>query len=230
MPLFTILSLFPEAIESYLTVGVLGLAVKRELIQVQVVDFRDFSRDRHRTVDHRPFGGGPGMVLRPEPVVEAVEWVEERHGPHRRVVLDPAGTPFVQSHAKAMATAERTLLLAGRYEGFDERLLQLLDFEPFSIGDFVLAGGELPALCLLEAAARLVPGVLGDERSAELDSFSDAKTLDHPHFPRPRVFRGLSVPSVLLTGDHSAIDAWRQKEANKRTKERRPDLDDPKGA
>ncbi len=230
MPLFTILSLFPEAIESYLTVGVLGLAVKRELIQVQVVDFRDFSRDRHRTVDHRPFGGGPGMVLRPEPVVEAVEWVEERYGPHRRVVLDPAGTPFVQSHAKAMATAERTLLLAGRYEGFDERLLQLLDFEPFSIGDFVLAGGELPALCLLEAAARLVPGVLGDERSAELDSFSDAKTLDHPHFTRPRVFRGLSVPSVLLTGDHAAIDAWRQKEANKRTKERRPDLDDPKGA
>ena len=227
VPLFTILTLFPEAVQSYLSIGVLGLAVKRKLIQVEIVDFRDFSHDRHRTVDDRPFGGGPGMVLRPEPVAEAVEWVEERHGSHRRIVLDPAGTPFVQSHARELCTAERTLLLAGRYEGFDERLLQLLEFEPFSIGDFVLSGGELPALCLLEATARLIPGVLGDERSAEEDSFQDGNTLDHPHFTRPRVFRGLSVPQVLLQVDHAEIAAWRKKEALKRTKNRRAALNEP---
>ena len=217
MALFSILTLFPDAVESYLDVGVLGIARQRGIVDVQVVDFRDFTRDRHRTVDDRPFGGGPGMVLKPEPIVEAVEWVEARHGAHRRIALTPDGVPFGQHLAESLARDldERpVLLLCGRYEGFDERALSLLEFERLSIGDYVLAGGELPALVTLEAVARLLPGTLGDARSAAEDSFgaSAAGGLDHPHFTRPRVFRG-EVPEVLLSGDHGRIEAWRKKRA-----------------
>lgn len=225
MPLFTILTLFPEAVESYLDVGVLGLAVRKGTIRVRAVDLRDFTRDRHRTTDDRPYGGGPGMVLRPEPVAEAVEWVEREHGPHRRFVMDPAGRPFAQADARDLARPdERVLLLAGRYEGIDARVLEQFSFEPLTIGDFVLAGGELPALCVLEAAARLVPGVLGDARSAEQDSFTEASTLDHPHYTRPRVFRGDAVPEVLMSGDHAAIESWREEQARARAARWRPDL------
>lgn len=223
--LFSILTLFPDAVEAYLDVGVLGIARTRGLVQTRVVDLRDFSRDRHRTVDDRPFGGGPGMVLKPEPIVEAVEWLEARHGKHRRMALTPDGTTLTQgfveslSSAHAHADAEPLLLLCGRYEGFDERALALLEFERLSIGDYVLAGGELGALVVVEAAARLVPGVLGDDRSAIEDSYSSAKdgALDHPHFTRPRVFRGRSVPQVLLDGDHGAIDRWRLEQSRERT-------------
>ncbi len=231
--LFSILTLFPDAVESYLDVGVLGIARTRGLVQTRVVDLRDFSRDRHRTVDDRPFGGGPGMVLKPEPIVEAVEWLEARHGEHRRIALTPDGTTltqgFVESLASPPASSEEhedvkpILLLCGRYEGFDERALELLQFERLSIGDYVLAGGELGALVLIEAAARLVPGVLGDDRSAVEDSYTTANggALDHPHFTRPRVFRGRSVPDVLLGGDHGAIDQWRLEESQKRTQRKR---------
>ena len=163
------------------------------------------------------------MVLKPEPIVECVEWVEERYGPHRRFALCPAGRRFDQDLAAAIAETDRTLLLCGRYEGFDERIFEELELEPLSIGDFVLAGGELPALCVVEAAMRLIPGALGDERSAAMDSFQGAG-LDHAHFTRPRVFRGREVPEVLMSGDHAAIDAWRSEQASKRTNERRPDL------
>lgn len=229
MALFSILTLFPDAVEAYLDVGVLGLARQRGIVDIDVVDFRDFARDRHRTVDDRPFGGGPGMVLKPEPICEAVEWVEARHGKHRRIALTPDGTPFTQGLAESYAAAldERpVLLLCGRYEGFDERALALLDFERLSIGDYVLAGGELPALVTLEAIARLLPGTLGDARSAVQDSFGDSSDggLDHPHFTRPRVFRGVEVPKVLLSGDHARIDAWRKEESMKRTRQVRPDL------
>ncbi|MBL6720947.1 MAG: tRNA (guanosine(37)-N1)-methyltransferase TrmD [Planctomycetes bacterium] len=224
MPLFTILTLFPEAVESYLAVGVLGIAVRKGTIRVQAIDLRDFTRDRHRTTDDRPYGGGPGMVLRPEPIAEAVEWVEREHGPHRRLVMDPAGRPFQQGDARALAAEQRTLLLAGRYEGIDARVLEQFEFEPVTLGDFVLAGGELPALCMLEAAARLIPGVLGDERSAVEDSFTEASTLDHPHYTRPRVFRGDGVPEVLMSGDHAAIECWREDQARARARRWRPDL------
>ncbi|MEM9803337.1 MAG: tRNA (guanosine(37)-N1)-methyltransferase TrmD [Planctomycetota bacterium] len=230
--LFTILTLFPEAIESYLGVGVLGIARERGIVTARAIDVRDFARDRHRTVDDRPFGGGPGMVLKPEPIFDAVEWVEERYGPHRRIALTPDGTTFHQRCANELASSEsgdgepRILLLSGRYEGFDERALDLLRFERLSIGDFVVAGGELPALVVLEAVARLLPGVLGDERSAERDSFTEASNggLDHPHYTRPRVFRGVEVPPVLLEGDHQRIEAWRRERSAERTARTRPDL------
>ncbi|MEM8709445.1 MAG: tRNA (guanosine(37)-N1)-methyltransferase TrmD [Planctomycetota bacterium] len=229
--LFSILTLFPDAVEAYLDTGVLGIARARGIVTIRVVDFRDFSRDRHRTVDDRPFGGGPGMVLKPEPIVEAVEWLEERHGAHRRIALTPDGATFDQRTAEAMAGIDSAsgieavsgstpvLLLCGRYEGFDERCLQLLEFERLSIGDYVLAGGELGALVVVEAVSRLLPGVLGDDRSAVQDSYSTAigGGLDHPHYTRPRVFRGVSVPDVLLSGDHAAIDEWREKESSART-------------
>ena len=218
MPLFTILTLFPEALETYIDVGILGLARRRGLLEVSLVDFRDWSKDRHRTVDDRPFGGGPGMVLKPEPIVECVEWIERERGPHRRIALCPTGRHFRQADAADIAGSPATLLLCGRYEGFDQRALDLLACETLSIGDFVLAGGELPALCVVDAVARLIPGALGDDRSAQQDSFQDGSTLDHPHYTRPRVYRGQPVPEVLMSGDHARIDAWRRAEAQTRTR------------
>lgn len=224
MSLFAILTLFPEAVEAYARSSILGLAQEKGKVRIQLVDFRDFTRDRHRTVDDRPFGGGPGMVLKPEPIVAAVEWLEREHGTFRKIVLCPSGRPFRQPMAEELAREERILLLCGRYEGFDARILTQLSFEELSVGDFVLSGGELAALCVTEAVARLVPGVLGDERSAAEDSFQQGGGLDHPHFTRPRVFRGEAVPEVLLSGDHAAIAKWRAGEAQRRTRARRPDL------
>jgi tRNA (guanine37-N1)-methyltransferase len=226
--LFAILTLFPEALEAYTGASILGLAQARGKVRIQLIDFRDFTRDRHRTVDDRPFGGGPGMVLKPEPIIECVEWLERRDGVYRKIVLCPAGRPFRQALAEELVRDERILLLCGRYEGFDARILTQLDFEEISVGDYVLSGGELAALTITEAVTRLVPGVLGDERSALEDSFGRAfgrdGTLDHPHFTRPRVFRGDAVPDVLLSGDHAAIARWRENEARARTLSRRPEL------
>jgi tRNA (guanine37-N1)-methyltransferase len=223
--LFAILTLFPEVVEAYLETSILGNARSKGLVDFLPVDFRDFTRDRHRTVDDRPFGGGPGMVLKPEPVVECVEWLERRHGPFRKFLLCPGGRPFRQPVARELAEEEeRILLLCGRYEGYDERIRLECEWEELSLGDFVLAGGELPALCVTEAICRLVPGVLGDDRSAAEDSFGEGGGLDHPQYTRPRVFRGRAVPEVLLGGDHAAIARWRKDEADARTAERRPDL------
>ena len=164
------------------------------------------------------------MVLKPEPIFECIEWLERRHGAFRRLVLCPSGVTFKQSQAEALAREERILLLCGRYEGFDARILTQLRFEEVSLGDFVLSGGELAALAITEAVARLVPGVLGDERSAEEDSFKEDGGLDHPHYTRPRVFRGEAVPDVLLSGDHGEIRRWREAQALAKTRQRRPDL------
>jgi tRNA (guanine37-N1)-methyltransferase len=224
MPLFAILTLFPEAIEGYLRSSILKLAQDKGLARILLVDFRDFTRDRHRTVDDRPFGGGPGMVLKPEPIAECVEWLEARHGSFRKIALCPAGTPFKQAHAQSLMAESRVLLLCGRYEGFDARIAAQLGFEEFSVGDFVLSGGELPAVAITEAAIRLIPGVLGDERSSAEDSFQSPGELDHPHYTRPRVFRGEPVPDVLLSGDHGAIDRWRAAHARARTQKQRPEL------
>ena len=222
--LFSILTLFPSPVEAYLGAGILGLARARGIVRTNVIDLRDFSRDRHRTVDDRPFGGGPGMVLKPEPIVDAVEWIEAHHGPHRRIALTPDGTPFQQLHAERIHDSDdAVLLLCGRYEGFDERALEHLDFERFSVGDYVLAGGELAALIVVEATTRLFEGALGHEQSAAEDSFTNGG-LDHPHYTRPRTFRGLEVPDVLLGGDHAEIADWRRAKSEERTRERRPDL------
>lgn len=222
--LIILLTLFPDALEPYLSAGILGRARERGLVDVRTVDFRDFSRDRHRTVDDRPFGGGPGMVLKPEPIVECVEWLERRHGLFHKVLLSPQGVPFAQPAAHRLQRHERVLLCCGRYEGFDERLRQVLDWEEISLGDFVLAGGEIPALAVTEAVVRLVPGALGHDQSAVEESFQGEGGLDHPHYTRPRVFRGLTVPEVLLEGDHAQIAKWRRETARRRTRERRPDI------
>lgn len=228
MPLFAILTLFPEALAPYVRESILGLAQDKGLIEVQLVDFRDFTRDRHRTVDDRPFGGGPGMVLKPEPIADCVEWLEARHGRFRRFALCPGGRPFRQELAQELACEltsgdpdrERVLLLCGRYEGFDARLSEELALEELSVGDYVLSGGELPALVVVEAVTRLLPGALGDERSACEDSFTQPGLLDCPHFTRPRVWRGREVPEVLLSGDHKRIEEWRNEQARLRTQAR----------
>jgi tRNA (guanine37-N1)-methyltransferase len=218
-----LLTLFPEALEHYLRASILGQAQDKGRVRVQTVDFRDFTRDRHRTVDDRPYGGGPGMVLKPEPVFDAVEWLESRDGAYHKILLTPDGVPFRQTKARELARAERLLLLCGRYEGFDERLRAELQWDEVSLGDFVLSGGELPALCVIEAVVRLVPGVLGHSESAVCESFEGGR-LDHPHYTRPAAWRGRNVPEVLTSGNHAAIERWRTTEAGERTRARRPDL------
>jgi tRNA (guanine37-N1)-methyltransferase len=218
-----LLTLFPEALEPYLASSILGIAREKGKVRIRLVDFRDFARDRHRTVDDRPFGGGPGMVLRPEPIFDCVEWLEREHGPFRRLLLSPDGQPFRQAQAHTLAGEERLLLLCGRYEGFDERIRQELAWEEVSIGDFVLSGGELAALCVVEAVVRLLPGVLGHEQSTARESF-EGGVLDHSHYTRPPVWRGRPVPDVLRSGDHAAIERWREESALTRTRTRRPDL------
>lgn len=232
MPLFAILTLFPDSLAPYAEASILGQARESGRIEVRFIDFRDFTRDRHRTVDDRPFGGGPGMLLKPEPIADSIEWLEASHGPFRKFALCPGGRRFDQALARDLAAElssgdprrERLLLVCGRYEGFDERLFEALDLEPLSIGDYVLSGGELPALVVVEAVARLLPGVLGDERSTAEDSFSEPDLLDCPHYTRPRVWRGRAVPEVLLSGDHERISRWRGEQAARRTRSRRPDL------
>ena len=218
-----LLTLFPEALEPYLRASILGVAQSKGKVRIQAVDFRDFTRDRHRTVDDRPYGGGPGMVLKAEPVCECVEWLEREHGPFQKILLTPDGRPFRQATARALVQEERLLLLCGRYEGFDERLRDAFAWQEVSLGDFVLSGGELPALCIAEAVVRLVPGVLGHEESAVRESFEHGE-LDHPHYTRPPTWRGRDVPAVLTSGDHAAIERWRSDEARRRTRVRRPDL------
>lgn len=219
-----LLTLFPEAVEGYLQASILGRAQRAGVLRVHVLDFRRFATDRHRHVDDRPYGGGPGMVLKPEPIFAAVEWVEEQYGACRRILLTPDGAPFRQSDARAFSREERLLLLCGRYEGFDERIREGMEWTEVSVGDFVLCGGELAALCVLEAAARLLPGALGDEDSALSESFQDPGLLDHPHYTRPPEFRGMAVPDVLLSGDHQQVARWRREQAGARTRARRPDL------
>ncbi len=223
----SIVTLFPELFEPFLSATVLGRAVQSGLIRVDCVPLRDYGEGRHRVVDDRPFGGGPGMVLLAEPVVQAVEAARAAHGPGvRTILLSPQGRRFDQPLARELAAApDGFVLLCGRYEGIDERAIQVLAPEEVSLGDYVLSGGEAAAITVLDATARLVPGVLGDERSPEEDSFSlPDGLLDHPHYTRPASWRGHDVPPELLTGNHAAIAAWRRAQALERTRARRPDL------
>jgi len=216
-----ILTLFPEYFASPLRESLLGRAVGSGLVDVRVHDIRDHARDKHRTTDDYGFGGGPGMVMKPEPVFDAVEALGE--GSKRVIVLSPAGRKLDQKMARELAEAPWLVLVCGRYEGLDERVIEGLPAEELSIGDVVLSGGEPAALVVLEAVARLVPGVVGNEESLQAESFEQG-LLDHPHYTRPREFRGMAVPEVLLSGDHARIAEWRRRTALDKTRRNRPDL------
>ena len=226
---FDVLTLFPEIFSGYLGQSILRLALDRGLVDVQLHDIRDWAGNKHNTVDDRPFGGGPGMVLRPEPVVECVEAVQPQHASSGHLVmLTPSGRQFNQQVAEEFAAKPRLLLLCGRYEGFDQRVIDLLEPDEISLGDFILGGGEVAAMAVIDAVARLVPGVLGDERSNQDDSFSgDERLLEFPQYTRPREYRGLEVPEVLLSGNHPEIARWRRQQSLQRTRTRRGDLLEP---
>lgn len=220
--IFDILTLLPEACEPYVQASILGRAQKAGLIQVRFTNVRDFAHDKHRTVDDAPYGGGDGMVMMPGPLVEAIESLPpEPQGPV--ILLSPQGRVFNQEIARELAREQRLTLVCGRYEGIDERVRQLKIDQELSIGDYVISGGELAALAVVDAVSRLLPGVLGGEQSAEADSFMDG-LLEHAHYTRPPEFRGMGVPEVLLSGNHAAIARWRRKESLRRTLKRRPDL------
>ena len=219
-----VVSLFPQMIHDAVGYGVLGRATERGLVSVSVRDPRDFATDRHRTVDDRPYGGGPGMVLKVEPLRSALRAATAAApAGSRRVLLSAQGRPFRQEVAQELAALPGLILVAGRYEGVDERLVQTEIAEELSLGDFVVSGGEFPALVVLDAVARLLPGVLGDSNSALEDSFANG-LLDCPHYTRPEVIDGLRVPEVLLGGDHGAVRRWRLKQSLGRTWQRRPEL------
>lgn len=222
MKRFEVVTLFPRMFRGPLEESILGRAQARGLIRVAVHDLRDFTRDRHRVVDDTPYGGGAGMVLKPEPLVAAVEALNAA-GSALVILLTPQGELFTQGLAARLAGHDHLILVCGRYEGFDERVAITLGARQVSVGDYVLTGGELPALVVIDAVARLVPEVLGDADSARQDSFATG-LLDHPQYTRPPVFRGLAVPEALLSGDHGRIRRWRRKEALRRTRARRPDL------
>ncbi|HTL03157.1 MAG TPA: tRNA (guanosine(37)-N1)-methyltransferase TrmD [Vicinamibacterales bacterium] len=221
---FDIVTIFPRMVEAGLAEGILARALKSELLSVRVRDLRDFTDDRHRTVDDVPYGGGPGMVMKPEPLFRAVEAIRKDGGePHAVVLVSPQGKRFTQAEAARFSRMERVTILCGRYEGIDDRVRESLVTEEISIGDYVLSGGELPALVIVDAVARLIPGVVGDEDSVAGDSFSRG-LLDYPHFTRPAEFRDWKVPDVLVSGHHGEIRKWRKRQALELTLERRPEL------
>jgi tRNA (guanine37-N1)-methyltransferase len=220
---FDIVTIFPAMIEPQLTGGMLGRAAAAGVIAVTIHDLRNFTADRHRVVDDMPYGGGPGMVLKPDPIFRALDAIEADRGRPLTVVLtSPQGTRFTQTEARRLSQCRGLVLLCGRYEGFDERIRERVD-EELSIGDYVLTGGELPAMIVLDAVARLVPGVVGDEQSVVHDSFTRG-LLDFPQYTRPPEIGALRVPDVLLSGNHAEIRRWRKREAVTRTWLRRPDL------
>jgi tRNA (guanine37-N1)-methyltransferase len=216
-----VLTLFPAMFAGPLDESIIKRARDAGLLDLRIHNLRDYAHDRHRTVDDRPFGGGPGMLLKPEPLFEAVEALAD--GATRVVLLSPSGRPFSQAIARELAGAERLLLVTGHYEGFDERVREELADDELSIGDYVLTNGALPAMVVIDAVTRWLPGALGDETSAHEESFSHG-LLEYPQYTRPAEFRGLKVPEVLLSGNHAQIAKWRAEQARRRTQERRPDL------
>ena len=219
-----IVTIFPAMVQGALAEGIVGRAIGSGRLDVRVHDLRDYATDRHRSVDDMPFGGGPGMVLKPEPMFAAVDAIRaERGAPGAIILTSPDGEPFNHAAAVRLSGADHLVLLCGRYEGVDERVRIGLATEALSIGDYVLSGGELPALVIVDAIARLVPGVVGDEESVARDTFASG-LLDYPTYTRPAEFRGMAVPPVLLSGHHAEIEKWRRREALARTLECRPDL------
>jgi tRNA (guanine37-N1)-methyltransferase len=223
---FDVVTIFPRMIEAGLAEGVVGRGIGKGLVDVRVHDLRGFTTDRHRTVDDMPYGGGPGMVMKVEPFVRALEAIRaERGAPAAVVLLSPQGRRFDQAETQRLSRLGHVVLLCGRYEGIDERVREMVATEELSIGDFVVSGGEGPALLVIDAVSRLVPGVVGDQESVEQDSFAQG-ILDHPHYTRPAEFDGHRVPDVLLSGHHAEVRRWRMKQALRRTLDRRPELID----
>lgn len=219
-----VISLFPEMFRAITDYGVTGRATKQDLLQLQCWNPRDFTHDKHRTVDDRPYGGGPGMLMMVQPLRDAIAAAREAAGAEAKVIyLSPQGRKLTQNGVAELASHKKLILVAGRYEGIDERVIQADIDEEWSVGDYVLSGGELPAMILIDAVSRLVPGVLGDIASAEQDSFTDG-LLDHPHYTRPETMDGMAVPEVLLSGKHEEVRQWRLKQALGRTWSRRPEL------
>ena len=216
-----VLTLFPEMFTGPLDVSIVARARKAGLLELRVHNLRDWTHDRHKTVDDRPFGGGAGMVMKPEPIFEAVEALQG--GDTHVVLLGPAGRPFTQGIARELALREHIVFICGSYEGVDERVRDALVDDELSIGDFVLTNGGLPAMVIIDAITRLLPGALGDDASAADESFSRG-LLEYPHYTRPAEFRGMKVPEVLISGHHAEIEKWRAGQARERTLERRPDL------
>jgi tRNA (guanine37-N1)-methyltransferase len=219
---FDVLTLFPQIFAGYLSQSLLAKAIERRLVDVQLHDIRDWAKGKHRKVDDRPFGGGPGMVMMVEPVVDCVEAVRSMADPQGKLIqLTPQGRRLDQGIVEELCREQRLILLAGRYEGFDERVAEILQPDAISIGDYVLNGGEVAAMVIIDAVVRHVPGVLGDEESAKQDSFSgDERHLEWAQYTRPREFRGHAVPEVLISGNHEEIAAWRAKQGQSRTEKR----------
>jgi tRNA (guanine37-N1)-methyltransferase len=219
-----VLTLFPGIFQGFLGESLLRLAHEKGILDVHLWDIRDHTADKHRKVDDRPYGGGPGMVMMAEPIFAAASAADaDAAPPARRILLTPQGRAYTQALARELAAERRLMLICGRYEGFDERIRQGLGADEISIGDYVLAGGEVAAMAIIESVTRLIPGALGDPESALQESF-EGDTLDFPQYTRPPVFRGMAVPEVLLSGDHERVRQWRARMARERTRQRRPDL------
>ncbi|WP_435021563.1 tRNA (guanosine(37)-N1)-methyltransferase TrmD [Tundrisphaera sp. TA3] len=222
-----VLTLFPDLFQGFLGESILKRAIAKGLVDVRLWDLRDWAEGKHRQVDDRPFGGGPGMVLMAPPMVAAVEALRamaDAGGPGRLIAMTPQGRTLTQETVRTLAREPRLVLLCGRYEGFDERIFEILEPELISIGDYVLSGGEVAAMVVIDAVMRLIPGVLGDAESAVDESFGPDGGLEYPHYTRPRTYRDRAVPEILLNGDHAAIERWRRDQARGRTAERRRDL------
>jgi len=220
---FDIITIFPEMLGGVFDFGIVRRAVESGLIEISVHDLRDYTFDRHRQVDDRPFGGGAGMILKPEPLVRAIEAIAGGPGEASTVLLSPQGRLFGQRMAEEFSRKARLVLICGRYEGVDERVIEHWIDDEVSIGDYVLSGGEIPAMVVVDAVTRLIPGALGCDESALRESFSDG-LLDYPHYTRPAEYRGMKVPDVLLSGNHAEIDAWRRGRSIQKTERCRPDL------
>ncbi len=222
---FDLLTLFPALFDSYLQQSLLKKAIDAGLVEIQAWNIRDWAVGKHHSVDDRPYGGGPGMLIRCEPVFECVAAVQAAApAPGQLVMLTPQGRPLTQSLVQELSQMPRLLLLCGRYEGFDDRIVQGLKPLEISVGDFICNGGEVPAMLIIDSVIRLIPGVLGDETSSRYDSFAESQMLEHPQYTKPREYRGMTVPEVLLNGNHPEIAKWQAEQSLLRTRERRGDL------
>ncbi|HQH81047.1 MAG TPA: tRNA (guanosine(37)-N1)-methyltransferase TrmD [bacterium] len=217
-----ILTIFPQMFDSPFADSIIKRARQKGIVEIETHDIREHSKDKHRSVDDSPYGGGAGMVMMAGPLVEAVEGIS-RGKNSQCILLAPQGEPFTQKLARELSQLDQIILICGRYEGIDQRAIDLVVEREISIGDYILSGGEIPAMVIADSVIRLLPGALGNEASAELESF-ESGLLEHPHYTRPEVFRGIAVPKVLLSGNHADIERWRHEESLRRTSERRPDL------
>lgn len=220
---FSVLTIFPSMFSDFLSESIIGRAIEDRKIEAELINIRDFSTDKHKNVDDRPYGGGAGMVMKPEPLSGAVEWAKKNNPGARVVALTPQGKTFTQKKAQDYVCNDGLILVCGRYEGIDERFYELYVDEEISVGDYVLTGGELPAMIVMDCVSRLVPGVLGCSESTEEESFSDGR-LEYPQYTRPYNFKGLKVPDVLLSGNHQEVDKWRKALSFVRTLKKRPDM------